>query len=89
MLQLFGNYYIVKMVDKFYVFSVNVVLGGVIYSCISDAFHTETAAHLFLIEKAKLEDKMSSSMKFQCVEVVKQYAFIGEGLKPTPPKVIN
>lgn len=85
--QLLSNFYIVKMAEKYYVFSVRVVLGGVMYSCISDAFHTETAAHLFLIEKAKEEGKMMGNMSFQCVEVLKQYAFIGSGPSPVPPRL--
>jgi hypothetical protein len=75
-MELFSNYFIGKIRDKYYTFFEMPVLGGVAWSQGSDAFHTLEDAHQFLIDKCK--EASTPTAKITCVEIAAQYMGIRE-----------
>ena len=61
------SYSIGKMLEKFYIFSIDSVIGS---------FQTMQEAHLHLIEMAKAES--IPPVKVVCIETVAEYVFVYE-----------
>ncbi len=74
--RIYGNYFIGKIVDKFYIFHIRASLGGVSFSTESDAFHTVEDAHLWLLENCKENSTPETTLLL--VEVQKEYMLIGQ-----------
>lgn len=71
---LMSTFFIGKVSDKYYVYEIQAMFGGVTFANAEGPFHTSEDAHLWLIEKAK--DMTDESQIMKCVEIERQFIFI-------------
>lgn len=76
-----ANYFVGNIGNVFRVFAACPVVGGVSYRIMPNEFHTIEDAHLYLIDLAKMQSDESCLVR--CVEVVKEYVFIGDPIQVT------
>lgn len=77
--QFLSEYLIGKIKDKYYIFTLQAMMGGVQFSPGSPAFHTEEEAHSALIERAK--EASTDETKISCVEIIRNFIFIGDDVE--------
>jgi hypothetical protein len=77
--QFIAEHLIGKIKDKFYIFTLQAMMGGVQFTPGSQPFHTEEEAHSVLIEQAK--ENSTDEVKISCIEITRSFIYVGDSIE--------